>query len=220
MRKTLILMLAVGAVGCSPSTATLESGLEKELTRVVGPARDYRVESEGLKASAGTAESVTVTGLRVQPKKGPVLDRVVAEFHDVAYDRQAAKLSSVRHARAEVWLAEADAAAYLDTLEAVDDARVAFSKPDRVDLRGTAHLGPLSMPAEVQGRFVSDGATLNLDVQKARANGIVVGAGMIEKIEEDLNPLLDLSKLPVKLHITELRTEGDHLVLVAEGAYP
>lgn len=220
MRKALILFLALGALGCSPSAATLERELEKELTRVVGPARDYQVESEGLRFSAGTAESVTVTGLRVQPKKGPVLDRVVAEFHDVAYDRKAAKLSSVGHARAEVWLAEADAAAYLDELEEVDGARVDFAKPDRVDLRGTAHVGPFSVPAEVQGRFVSDGSTLNLDVQQARASGIPVGAGMIEKMEEDLNPILDLSKLPVRLEITELRTEGDHLVLVAEGAYP
>ncbi len=76
---------------------------------------------------------------------------------------------------------------------------------------------PLNVAAEVEGTVEGWGSELHFVVREARAGGIGVNGGVTEGLSRWINPVVDLSDLPLDLEVTSVRVEGDALRVDATG---
>ena len=215
-----LLLVAVGGAGCNPTTAIAEREVERALERAFGPADDYDVQIEGLDAGDGTARRVTVVGERVRPEGAPVLDRVDAVLEDVRFDRSAKTLERAGRSDITVSVLPDDLAAYLVASGRVEDAEVSFEAPDGLVLRVRPDLGAIPLPpgatVRVAGTLAGEGARVRLDVASVEAAGIGLGGAAAGLLEDQVNPLLDLSRSG-GLEVTGIDVEGGALRVRAEG---
>ena len=204
-------LLVVGGAACNPVTAFAEGEVERILQDAFGPADDYDVRIEGLSAGDGTARRVTVTGRRVRPDGAPTLDRVDATLDGVRFDRDAKTLERVDRADLTVSVLPDDLAAYLVASGRAREAEVAFEPPNRVVLQLRPDLGDIPLPpgatVRVEGALVGEGAEVALDVERVEAAGIGLGGAAADLLEDQVNPLLDLSRSG-GLEVTDI-TVGD-----------
>ena len=217
----LALALAVlGGVGCNPATAFAEREVERALADAFGPADSYDVQIEGLNAGAGTARRVTVVGDRVRPEGAPVLDRVDAVLDGVRFDREAKTLERADAAAITVAIRPDDLAAFLVASGRIEEAEVTFEAPDRLVLRARPDLGAIPLPpgatVRVEGALRGEGARVVFDVERVEAAGIGLGGAAADLLEDQVNPLLDLSASG-GLEVTRIDVEGGALRVRTEG---
>ena len=214
-----VVLLLATLAGCSPSTGMVERGIENELPRVFGPADQYDVHIQGLKAGQGYADRVTATGWRVQPEGAPVIDRLDVELHGVTYDRDRKRLSHLDSARAVAWIQARDLSAFLERQDGIRSAEVTLEEPDSAVVRLRPDLGGLPLPrgaaAEVHGRIEGRGPRLRFDVSRVDAAGFGIGGSVADRVSDLINPLVDLSDLPVALNVTDVRVEGSRVRIEA-----
>ena len=218
--RRVALVLAALAAACSPSTGQVERALEDELHRVVGPADHYDVEIDGLRAGDGEADRMRATGEGVRPRGAPAIDRIEVEMRDVRYDRDRKRIERLGSAHAVATITAADLARYLERQSAIEDADVTLEAPDRALLRLRPDLGiplPGGAVADVTGRVVGDGSYLRFEVEGVRAAGLGLGGRAIETLTRLINPLVDLSEMPVAFEVTDVRVENGLLRVEAEA---
>lgn len=219
MRRVLALATAV-LTGCSVS-GTLERRIEEELQTRLGPAERYRVEVSGLDAGDGAAEHVQALGYGIRPHHGPLVERMQIDLYDVRYDRKARRLQHVDSVRASIWVTEGDLGAYLESIDGVGDATVLVAPPDSASIRVRPAIVGLPIPAgavaEVSGRMVGRGPHLDFDVSRAEAVGIRASEGMLRLIARRINPLVDLSDLPLGLDVSSVAVQGRSVRVDATG---
>ena len=215
-----VALLALGGAGCNPVTAFAEREVERILQDAFGPADDYDVRIEGLDSGDGTARRVTVAGDRVRPDGAPVLDRVDAVLDGVRFDRSAKTLERVDRADLTVSVLPDDLAAYLVASGRVEAAEVSFEPPSGIVLRVRPDLAGIPLPAgatvRVAGSLVGEGARVRLDVESVEAVGINLGGAAAGLLEDQVNPLLDLSRSG-GLEVTDITVEDGALRARAEG---
>ena len=215
-----LLVVAVGGAGCNPVTGFAEREVESALEEAFGPADDYDVRIEGLDAGDGTARRVTVVGRRVRPEGAPVLDRVDAVLEDVRFDRSAKTLERAGRSDLTVSVLPDDLAAYLVASGRVEEAEVSFEAPSGLVLRVRPDLGAIPLPAgaavRVAGALRGEGARVVFDVESVEAAGIGLGGAAAGLLEDQVNPLLDLSESG-GLSVSDVRVEGGALTIRAEG---
>lgn len=221
-RAALAALLAVIGAGCSPGERQVEQAIERELPRLVGPAQSYAVDVEGLQGTRG-AERVTVTGRRVQPEGAPVLDQVVVILRGVRYNAARRELEAVESANLFARLLATDLSAYLDTRPGLSAVAVRLEPPDAAGVRARPELGQIAVPAgatvETSGRLVARGPRVAYEVAEVRAAGVPLPAVAARRLSEAINPVVDLSALPLALQVTEVRMEGAAILLRAVGRY-
>lgn len=210
--------------GCAPSTSQVERGLRNELPRVVGPARNYDVQIEGLQARAGRAARLTATGDRVEPTNAPTLDTVSVELTDLQYNIDRGRLESVANAVANVRLTAADLAAFLEKQRNLEAVSVNFQPPDRVNIQARPAFEGIRLPENtrvgVEGKIEVQGARVQYVVTEVDAAGIEIGGVATQLLSDQINPLVDLSRMPVILDVAEVRVEDNVMRIRATGRYP
>lgn len=212
------LAAAVLLAGCDPPAGWLEWGIERELPRLVAPADRYDVSIEGLRYSAGEAELVTATGFRVRPPDGPVIDRIRVELRGVRYDRATERVQRVEQAHATAQVTAADIAAYLESRAEVRTATVSLQPPNRAVVRVQPILGGLTLPGatvEVTGEVLGAGSEIRFIVSDVRAAGVRLGDEAARRVTEIVNPLVDLSGIPIPLQVTAAEVVDGELRLEA-----
>ncbi len=219
--NTRLLPLALAvlvASGCSVS-GRIESEIESALPEALGPADLYDATVEGASLSNGTAERVSIVGERVARQDAPVVDRLDVELRGVRYDRKTKRLLGADSAQATVYLLGSDLSTYLDRQRGVGDARVTLQAPDRATVRVEGEIRGVRLPvaAEVSGRLVAQDGTVRLDVEGVRAGGVSLGGALADRLDEMINPIVDLTDESLILRVTSVRVEGDTLVLEATG---
>jgi len=210
---------AVALTACS-TEGRVEDRLEEALVARLGPAEEYDVDVSGLRARSGEAERVRAEGIRVRPARGPVVDRLTIEVRNVRYDRALKRLVAAESVQATAWVRPNDLEVYLEQGGGLRSASVSLMHPDRMRLRFRPELGlpvPLNVVAEVEGTVEGRGSELHFVVREARAGGIGVNGGVTEGLSRWINPVVDLSNLPLDLEVTSVRVEGDALRVDATG---
>lgn len=220
-RPAALALLAL-AGACSPSEDRVERALEQELQRLVGPADHYDVDVEGLRARSGEADRVVGVGVGVRPPGAPALDRITVEMTDVRYDRERRRLVRLGGATATAIITPADLARFLEREGGVRDADVRLVEPDSAFLRLRPDLGGFPLPrgafAEVTGRLRGVGSHIRFEVEEVRAAGLGLGSRATETLSGLINPLVDLSEMPVAFEVTDVRVEGGLLRVDAVAA--
>jgi hypothetical protein len=213
-------LAAVAALSGCASEGRVEDRLEEALERRLGPAEEYQVDVEGLTARTGEADLVRAEGMRVQPERGPTIDRIEIEIREVRYDRGLERLVDAESVRATAWMRPNDVEQYLEREERVRSAAVTLEQPDRMRMRFRPELGlpiPLNVMAEVEGTIEGRGSELHYVVSEATAAGFEVDDGMADRLSRLINPIVDLSELPLDLEVTSVRIENGALRVDATG---
>jgi hypothetical protein len=213
-------LAAVAALSGCATEGRVEDRLEDALESRLGPAEEYQVDIEGLDAGDGTADRVSAVGVRVEPRDGPTLDRLEVEMRDVRYDRDLERLVGAESVRATAWLRPNDLELFLEQEERVRSAQVTLEQPDRMRLRFRPELGlpiPLNVMAEVTGTIEGRGSELHFVVEEASAAGFDVDDDLADRLTRFINPIVDLSELPLDLEVTSIRIENGALRVDATG---
>jgi len=206
--------------GCNPANLVAQ-GIERELPQYVGPADSYDVKINGLKVQAGSAQSVVAVGDRVRPEGAPVIERLVLELQDVVYDRAAERLSEVGAAKLTAVIRTDDLADFLEAFRNVQEAEVMLQSPDQATIRLRPQIGNLSVPrgvtVNIRGELVGEATQLRFEVSEVRAAGFDLSAIAARRLSDAINPLADLSNLPVEVEITSVIAAGETIGLEVVG---
>jgi len=218
--RPFLLLAALAAVtsGCDLS-GRVEAEIEAALPKALGPADTYDATVEGLKLRAGEADRVAVVGRRVAREDAPVVDQLDLVMWGVAFDRSTKRLTRVDSARATARLLPEDLAAYLVRQRGVARAEIDLASPDRATVRFQGEVEGVRIPvgAEVVGRIRAEGGHVNLDVDAVRAAGFSLGGALARRLDEQINPVVDLTDEDLALEVTDVRVEAGVLVLEARG---
>jgi len=220
-----VLAVAVSVAGCGQVVEQrVEQNMRRDLQRLIGPAEDYTVDLQGLNVASGTAAGATVTGRRVQLPDAPVLDTMEVRMNDVRYDLARKELQRVASADAVARLRPADVAEFLNRHRNLEDVRLSLSSPNEVTLGMRPELSGLDLPAGLRlsltGRLVSDGPRVRFELIRVGAAGLSVGGPVADAITRRINPIVDLSSMPIGVNITDIRADSSTLTVNASGTYP
>ncbi|MGB3543322.1 LmeA family phospholipid-binding protein [Rubrivirga sp.] len=209
--------LALLVSGCSVS-GRVASEIEAALPEAIGPADEYQVSVEGVSVTSSTADRIEVVGLRVARENAPVIDRFEAVLEDVVFDRGEKEITGVGSASATAFVLTADLDTYLEGLDGISDATLTLSAPDQMLLTMRGELADYEIPVniEIRGRFAAEAGVVRLNVISARAGRINI-SGFKDRIEREINPVLDLTDDDIALTVTDVRVEDGVLVLEAAG---
>ena len=216
MRLALAL-LVVALSGCDVS-GRVEAEIEAALPAALGPAARYDATVEGLRLGDRTADRVDVRGDRVAREDAPVVDRLDATLWGVAFDRGERRLSRVDSARAVARLLPGDLEDYLAAARGLTEPRVTLSPPDRLSLRFRGEFEGVRLPgAEIVGRLRAEGGGVRMEVESVRAAGIGLGAGVARRVEDRINPVLDLTDEALALTVDAVRVTDGALTVQASA---
>ena len=219
--RALTLFAALALAGCGATDERAESRLESELQSVLGPADRYEVDVDGVTSDATYADRVHATGYRVRLAHGPVVDRIEIDLRGIRYDRDRKRLERAESATAVAWITTADLGDFLESQDGVRDAVITLQAPDSAFIRMRPELAGIPMPpgasVEAAGRLEGNGSFLEYRVSDVRAVGLNLGDGFARRITQLINPLVDLTDLPMRLEVSSVRVEGRSIRVDATG---
>lgn len=220
LQWTALVAAALAVTGCNLS-GQVEQEIESQLPRAIGPADDYAVTIEGLRARSGEADRVVVVGTRVRPEGAPVLDRLDLDLRGVRFDRGDRRLERVDAAEATARITPADLAAFLETRDGVRSATVTLRTPNEATIRVRPDIGDLPLPSgasvDLTGRLSSADGQVRFDIDEVRALGLGLGETAARRLSGAINPIVDLSGTTPTLDVTSVRVESGAVVLEATG---
>jgi hypothetical protein len=209
--------------GCTPVTQIAERHIEQELQRLIGPADSYKVKLGGLRATSGRADSLSAIGMRVRPEGAPVLDQVEVDLRDIRYDHSREQLERIGSLQARVWIRGDELATYLRERQGLEGAAIGLFPPDEVTVQVPVRARFLERVAQARlrlsGRVSAEGPRVHYQVVDVLAEGFNLGDFAADEITRQLNPLVDLSGIPLQLDITNVSVVGDRIWITASGSY-
>ena len=215
------LVLATAALAACSVSGTLEHRIEDELQARVGPADRYQATVTGLRTGAGEADHVQAIGYGIRARNGPEIDHMQIDLYDVRYDRVGKRLEHADSVRATVWVTSSALGAYLETIDGVGKATVLVQPPDSATIRMRPSFAGIPLPAgaaaDVSGRLRGQGPYLRFEISEVGAAGFHAGDAVARHISQLINPLVDLSDLPLGLDFTGVSVEGRTIRVDATG---
>ncbi|MDR5683608.1 MAG: DUF2993 domain-containing protein [Armatimonadota bacterium] len=210
--------VVVGAFALSGYVASgVEAQIRHQLAADPPDALDVVVRADPLLLLAGRVAQVTVRSRQSKVTiSGLAAESFEAEMRNVALDlralvgRQEVRVADVGSGRARVVVHEDDLQAYIRQQRNVDleltllDGRVRVRAP----LFGNV--------VQAEGRLVAAGARVNLELDTLRVGGFRVESAAVAGLAAGVNPVLDLSALPLSVTVVEVRAENHRLVASAE----
>ncbi|NJL86620.1 MAG: LmeA family phospholipid-binding protein [Leptolyngbyaceae cyanobacterium SM1_1_3] len=213
----LLLAFAVALLTSCIPNSLVERGIERELPKFIGPADSYSVDVSGLRVRSGEAERILAVGERVRPEGAPILDQLEIELRDVKYDRGQERLERVESAQATVRILPADLAAFLKNYRNIREATIALQPPNQATLSIQPEIGSLYAPTGITvaatGQLLGEGSLINFEVADVSAAGISLGSEAARRVSEVINPLADLSTLPVTLLVQDIRVDSEAVIV-------
>jgi len=207
-------------VSCTPA-GLVERQIEGQLPRYIGPADRYDVDIEGLRVRANEADRLTMVGERVRPDGSPVVDQLSLELAGIQFDREAGQLTQVLSAGAAAQVRAGDLADFVALDPNIRAAEIALSSPNQLTLEVAPELGSFPVPEgitlAVTGELTGSGSQVLVNVTNVRAAGFNVSGMAAQQLNQILNPLVDLSDLPVALTVKSVSVVEDTIVLEVTG---
>lgn len=216
-------LLASMLVGCGSRESQVERAVERELPSIVGPAESYKVDVQGIRGATG-ADLVTVSGTRVHPAGAPVLDRVSVALANVVYNPNCSGLQSISGVEGRVGVLGSDIAAFLEENRRLQNVQVTLRPPNEAVVRAQPEIPQLQLPSgapvvEVTGVLRGVGPIINYDVTQVRAGGVTLPDPAPRLLSDAINPIVDLSAMPLMLQVGELRVADSTLIADVTGRY-
>lgn len=214
---------ACAVVGCGPRETQVERAVERALPRIVGPAESYRVDVQGIRGATG-ADLVTVRGERVRPAGSPVLDVVSVALADVVYNPNCTGLQRIGRIEGRVGVREADLESFLAENRNLQNVDVQLRPPNAAVVSAVLQIPQLELPpgvgaVEVIGVLHGAGPLINYEISQVRAGGVTLPNPAPRLLSERINPVVDLSSMPIAVQVGELRIDDSTLIADVTGRY-
>ncbi|HVK03129.1 MAG TPA: DUF2993 domain-containing protein [Armatimonadaceae bacterium] len=224
-------LLATAALGTLGGCGRVVEGRAEQavnaiLPQYLGPADRWssRVGGRPDAMLRGRLRSVHVEGDNVRLAPGLVVGKLTLDLRDVSVDRKAGTLEDVGATRFSALLGERALNDYVRRQRTdVRDLRVSLGKDARLTVRARPELlGYPTLPVEVRGtlkpRGIAGGTTLDFVPDRARLSILPIPLFVAEHVAARLNPVVDLSGLPVPILVERADvTEG---TLTLTGSVP
>jgi hypothetical protein len=206
-------MLAGCGGGTNPFRA-VERAIEREMVTRVGPAQRYRarVSRSGANLVAGRIPWIEVEGKEVRLPGSLTLAELRVRLEGVRFDRGSRTMTGME-------TGEFSAAITPEAVTAVARRRGPRLRDVRVRLRGAevvvdaapALLG-IGVPVQVEGRPVlRDAARIDFRVSRLALLRIGLPAFAVRRLEEAINPIVDLAAMRLPVRATQVGVVGDSL---------
>jgi hypothetical protein len=228
LRKTLLVIgvLALAATGCIRGIA--EESVRKSLPKLIGPAEKYEVHIEHTsdgRLLAGDIEDLTIIGHRIRTRDGLVINDLAVRMHGLKVDTGKKQIKSVERAVFDLDILQEDLSALARQKVHGVGNPVVLLATSGVSVVVPARLLRASLDSTLHGVLaVDDGRRIDFVPDRLTLVGIIpvpdlVLAAAISRI----NPLADLSALPVPVQIDMLTTDSGKMnvkgrLYVAPGA--
>jgi hypothetical protein len=234
MRVTLWILLvvaigiAVAFIAFAPPTAPIERALESELQRMIGPADAYRVEMDGVNPVRGTVARIRAVGSGIRIPNAPVVSRATIDLRDVSFDARERRLREVGMGRIVVEFEPADLAQFLERHRRLGDVQVDLQAPNRIRVSTRPEIESLDLSlgtlVTIEGTVRPEGNEVFFDVSRIEAGldgkPVDLGSRTARRLQDRLNPVADLARLPVKAQLESVTVREGRLVVVAVGTLP
>lgn len=219
-RRLVLILAVISLTGCTP---IVENSLKQQLSKKIGPAKNYDVKIDGLELGTGEADQVAIVGQRVQPQGAPVIDRLTIDLRDIKYNRKEKHLERLVGIAATAQIKASDIATFLETQRNLPNTSVSLWPPDRATVRVRKDLSllgrklPVGLTADASGQLSKTNDRIYFTVSDVRAAGINLGDQPAQLLSQAINPLVDLSDLPLDVSIKTLRVENNTVQIELTG---
>ncbi|NLC59314.1 MAG: DUF2993 domain-containing protein [Armatimonadetes bacterium] len=213
----LALLLLFGAVaGCNTGVVerSAEKRLRDRLPQIIGPAASYRVDiraGSDLSVVQGRLREVRIEGEQVRVGGQWPVDQLLVLLERVRINLEQETLEEVGSARFQATIRPATLIDYLEEdQESLRDVRIHLER-GRLVITGRYLLVRVWTPFRVAGTLELLGKEqLGFKPLRASAAGIPVPERVVRYLEEQLNPVLDVSRalLPMELTSVVIRPDG------------
>jgi hypothetical protein len=212
---SLVLCLAGGCGGSSPFRS-VERSIRDELPRLIGPADRYAVtvSRSGGGLLAGHIPWINIHGRNVRVVAGLNLDDLQVRLEDVRFSRTSRKVQQIGGTQFEAQVSAASVASYLHHRSPnLRDVQVAFAGSS-VRVSAARPLLGIGMPFEVEGQPILRSPTA-IDFAASRVAVLRLGLPefAVRHVQERINPLVDLTAMPLPLNLTAVRVEGGRVLI-------
>jgi hypothetical protein len=197
----------------------VERAVEQEMAQRIGPAERYRarVSRSGANLVAGRIPWIEIEGRNVRLEEGLTLAELHVRLDAVRFDRGSRTMTGMeRGAFAAAFAPEALTAAIRQRGPQLRDVRVRL-RNDQVVVDATPALLGIGVPVQVEGRPVLRDATrIDFDVSRLAVLRLGLPAFALRRLEEGINPIVDLAAMPLPVRAAEVRVAGDRLRVAGE----
>lgn len=210
------IMVAIGCSRASPFRS-IERSIQARLPRLIGPADRYQVtvSRSGAGLIAGRIPWIEIQGRNVRAIEGLTLDELEVRLEDVRFNRADRSVREIGQATFQARISAASATRFVrQRSPSLRDVEVCFVR-DTVRVRASPRLLRIGVPMEVDGRPVLHSPTsINFDASRVTVLRLGLPEFAVVRLEARINPLIDLSAMPLPVHLSGARVEGDRAVVV------
>lgn len=216
----LLMLLLVGA-GCTRPFGRIEDSIEARLPEVIGPADDYdvRISRSIGRTLRGTVGWLEIDGRNVRPNGMVNLDRVAVRLEGVQVDHRRRRVREIEEAQVQVRVSAASIDSYLQSRNSeLAEVNVEFL-PNRLRLTIPPSLAESEGPLVIEGRPVLAGPdTVNWEASRIATLRDAVPEEGLRKLEEILNPIVDLSRMRFPVELTRVSVTPDGLTVAGRAS--
>jgi hypothetical protein len=215
------ILLSLGGCGRANPFRAVERSIQAELPRLIGPADRYQVtvSRSGGNLIAGRIPWIDIRGSNVRAIEGLNLDELEVRLEGVRFDRGDRSVREIEQSRFAARIGAPSVTQYVRRRSPnLRDVQVRFAQ-GAVQVRVSPALLGLGVPVEVNGRPKLRGASaIDFDVSRVAVLRLGLPEFAVSRIEERINPLVDLAGLPFPLQLRDVRIEGDRVVVVGAAS--
>jgi hypothetical protein len=193
----LTLVAAPWLLGCAVSQRSLaEREIERRAPEIIGPADRYDADVRGLEAAS--ADRVTLTGTRVRPTPGLVVDTLTLTLHEVKYQRDPFRILEIARTDFTARLTDRAVNDYLNSQRTEDsdlrEVRMTFA-PGEVRAEGTLVTAGQPIAFTTAGALQPRDGTVHYVPRELSLGGVPVPEALLQQFAASLNPLINLREL-------------------------
>lgn len=224
------LLLGSVAAGCSVDRSVAKE-IRRELPRVLGPAEDYVVQVRGTRLSDNSVREVAVIATGLRPRPDFRVAKLEANAWSIRVDPKSRAILELGRLQAKVQIDSRDVdrfvtgKTFLGRVQ-LAEPRVTFPGFNRAEIAAVATFTGLEaygvnlsprVPILARGILIATGPRLRLEVTSIVAAGITLPPVTHEWVETAINPLADLSGLPVPVRFGSFRGAQDSITAEVIG---
>jgi len=199
----LVAALSLAATGCFQGMA--EDQVRKTLTRALGPAEKYDVKisntSDGMLLN-GEVKDLTIDAKRVRTKDGLVIQRFDVRMLGLKLSKDKKKIDSVESATFDLDITQEDLSTLARSkVRQIGDVQVLLA-PGEVALMAPARALGQTLDVSLRGSLnVEQGQRISFIPSTFSLGPLKVDDVLLQNLLHRVNPVADLSRLPVPVHI-------------------
>jgi hypothetical protein len=187
---------------------------------MIGPADRYEVtvSRSGGSLIAGQIPWIEIHGRNVRAIEGLNLDELQVRLEGVRFNRSDRRVTEIAQSRFTAGISAASATRFVRRRSpALGDVEVSFA-PGVVRVRASPAVLGIGVPVELEGRPVLRGETaIAFDASRVAVLRLGLPEFAVRRLEERINPLVDLAALSFPLHLSEARIERDRAVVTGSA---